>query len=173
MFLFCFFNCSTRFTKTLSTMASWITGKSSLAFRREGVSPLMFVMIHYDQCCLALLVTCSALSFVSSHWLTRVIIPSGHAPLSDGLKWDVCPLKKDLIPVWQTLLRHTCSLIQQSLLCSNCSGCLMVLAWWLHTAEEMGSFQPPIPQRLAAASLTMLMIFHQWKGNVSWKVSLH
>ncbi|XP_074501842.1 palmitoyltransferase ZDHHC16A isoform X1 [Sebastes fasciatus] len=34
-----------------------------------------------------------------SHWLTRVIIPSGHAPLSDGLKWDVCPLKKDLIPV--------------------------------------------------------------------------
>ncbi|KAM8860099.1 palmitoyltransferase ZDHHC16A isoform 2-T2 [Spinachia spinachia] len=35
----------------------------------------------------------------TSHWLTRVLLPSGHAPPGDGLKWDVFPVKKDLIPV--------------------------------------------------------------------------
>ncbi|XP_037322111.2 palmitoyltransferase ZDHHC16A isoform X3 [Pungitius pungitius] len=35
----------------------------------------------------------------TSHWLTRVLLPSGHAPLGDGLQWDVFPVKKDLIPV--------------------------------------------------------------------------
>ncbi|KAL6101815.1 zdhhc16 [Pungitius sinensis] len=35
----------------------------------------------------------------TSHWLTRVLLPSGHAPPGDGLQWDVFPVKKDLIPV--------------------------------------------------------------------------
>ncbi|KAG7270064.1 hypothetical protein CRUP_012065 [Coryphaenoides rupestris] len=34
-----------------------------------------------------------------SHWLTRVLLPSGHVPPSDGLTWDVLPCKKDTIPV--------------------------------------------------------------------------
>ncbi|XP_034464388.1 palmitoyltransferase ZDHHC16A isoform X3 [Hippoglossus hippoglossus] len=34
-----------------------------------------------------------------SHWLTRVILPSGHPPLCDGLTWDILPFKKDLMPV--------------------------------------------------------------------------
>nr|XP_043902592.1 palmitoyltransferase ZDHHC16A isoform X2 [Solea senegalensis] len=34
-----------------------------------------------------------------SHWLTRVLLPSGHAPCGDGLTWDKFPVKKDLIPV--------------------------------------------------------------------------
>ncbi|TRZ03639.1 hypothetical protein DNTS_008600 [Danionella cerebrum] len=34
-----------------------------------------------------------------SHWLTRVLLPSGHAPYGDGLTWDVYPLKKDIMPV--------------------------------------------------------------------------
>uniref|UniRef100_A0AAQ5XGP6 Palmitoyltransferase n=1 Tax=Amphiprion ocellaris TaxID=80972 RepID=A0AAQ5XGP6_AMPOC len=34
-----------------------------------------------------------------SHWVTRVLLPSGHAPHGDGLTWDVFPVKKDLIPV--------------------------------------------------------------------------
>ncbi|XP_068423519.1 palmitoyltransferase ZDHHC16A isoform X2 [Clinocottus analis] len=35
----------------------------------------------------------------TSHWLTRVLLPSGHTPPGDGLKWDIFPFKKDLIPV--------------------------------------------------------------------------
>uniref|UniRef100_A0A8C2WZD0 Palmitoyltransferase n=2 Tax=Cyclopterus lumpus TaxID=8103 RepID=A0A8C2WZD0_CYCLU len=35
----------------------------------------------------------------TSHWLTRVLLPSGHTPPGDGLTWDVFPVKKDLIPV--------------------------------------------------------------------------
>uniref|UniRef100_A0A8C9XTM3 Palmitoyltransferase n=1 Tax=Sander lucioperca TaxID=283035 RepID=A0A8C9XTM3_SANLU len=34
-----------------------------------------------------------------SHWLTRVLLPSGHTPPGDGLTWDAFPVKKDLIPV--------------------------------------------------------------------------
>ncbi|XP_076830230.1 palmitoyltransferase ZDHHC16A isoform X2 [Brachyhypopomus gauderio] len=34
-----------------------------------------------------------------SHWLTRVLLPSGHVPYGDGLTWDIYPLKKDMIPV--------------------------------------------------------------------------
>lgn len=34
-----------------------------------------------------------------SHWLTRVLLPSGHTPYGDGLTWDIYPLKKDMIPV--------------------------------------------------------------------------
>ncbi|XP_061600870.1 palmitoyltransferase ZDHHC16A isoform X1 [Cololabis saira] len=34
-----------------------------------------------------------------SHWVTRVLLPSGHSPYGDGLTWDVFPVKKDLIPV--------------------------------------------------------------------------
>ncbi|XP_030628366.1 palmitoyltransferase ZDHHC16A [Chanos chanos] len=34
-----------------------------------------------------------------SHWLTRVLLPSGHAPYGDGLTWDIYPLKKDMMPV--------------------------------------------------------------------------
>ncbi|XP_053188764.1 palmitoyltransferase ZDHHC16A isoform X1 [Scomber japonicus] len=35
----------------------------------------------------------------TSHWVTRVLLPSGHAPRGDGLTWDTFPVKKDLIPV--------------------------------------------------------------------------
>lgn len=34
-----------------------------------------------------------------SHWLTRVLLPSGHTPHGDGLTWDVFPVKKDIMPV--------------------------------------------------------------------------
>ncbi|XP_035656343.1 palmitoyltransferase ZDHHC16A-like isoform X1 [Oncorhynchus keta] len=34
-----------------------------------------------------------------SHWLTRVLLPSGHAPYGNGLTWDICPIRKDMIPV--------------------------------------------------------------------------
>ncbi|XP_066535306.1 palmitoyltransferase ZDHHC16A isoform X2 [Hoplias malabaricus] len=34
-----------------------------------------------------------------SHWLTRVLLPSGHVPYGDGLTWDIYPLKKDMMPV--------------------------------------------------------------------------
>uniref|UniRef100_A0A7N8WQV0 Palmitoyltransferase n=1 Tax=Mastacembelus armatus TaxID=205130 RepID=A0A7N8WQV0_9TELE len=34
-----------------------------------------------------------------SHWVTRVLLPSGHTPHSDGLTWSIFPIKKDLIPV--------------------------------------------------------------------------
>ena len=37
--------------------------------------------------------------FVFSHWVTRVLLPSGHAPHGDGLTWDALSVKKDLIPV--------------------------------------------------------------------------
>lgn len=35
----------------------------------------------------------------TSHWVTRVLLPSGHAPHGDGLTWDIFSVKKDLIPV--------------------------------------------------------------------------
>ncbi|XP_076017070.1 palmitoyltransferase ZDHHC16A isoform X2 [Genypterus blacodes] len=34
----------------------------------------------------------------TSHWVTRVLLPSVHAPHSDGLTWDL-PVKKEMIPV--------------------------------------------------------------------------
>ncbi|XP_077585729.1 palmitoyltransferase ZDHHC16A isoform X1 [Stigmatopora nigra] len=34
-----------------------------------------------------------------SHWLTRVLLPSGHLPLEDGLTWENLTLKKEPIPV--------------------------------------------------------------------------
>ncbi|XP_048061227.1 palmitoyltransferase ZDHHC16A isoform X5 [Megalobrama amblycephala] len=34
-----------------------------------------------------------------SHWLTRILLPSGHTPYGDGLTWDIYPLKKDMMPV--------------------------------------------------------------------------
>ncbi|KAM4729613.1 palmitoyltransferase ZDHHC16A isoform 1-T1 [Anableps anableps] len=34
-----------------------------------------------------------------SHWVTRVLLPSGHPPHGDGLTWDIFPVRKDLIPV--------------------------------------------------------------------------
>ncbi|XP_054654772.1 palmitoyltransferase ZDHHC16A isoform X2 [Dunckerocampus dactyliophorus] len=34
-----------------------------------------------------------------SHWVTRVLLPSAHSPLGDGLTWDVFPLKKDQMSV--------------------------------------------------------------------------
>ncbi|XP_029926728.1 palmitoyltransferase ZDHHC16A isoform X2 [Myripristis murdjan] len=34
-----------------------------------------------------------------SHWVTRVLLPSGHAPYGDGLTWDIYPVKKDMMPV--------------------------------------------------------------------------
>ncbi|KAI2657904.1 Palmitoyltransferase ZDHHC16A [Labeo rohita] len=34
-----------------------------------------------------------------SHWLTRVLLPSGHTPYGDGLTWDIYPFKKDMMPV--------------------------------------------------------------------------
>uniref|UniRef100_A0A3B3XV26 Palmitoyltransferase n=1 Tax=Poecilia mexicana TaxID=48701 RepID=A0A3B3XV26_9TELE len=34
-----------------------------------------------------------------SHWVTRVLLPSGHPPYGDGLTWDIFPVRKDLIPV--------------------------------------------------------------------------
>lgn len=40
------------------------------------------------------------LLYLCSHWLTRVFLPSGHSPYGDGLTWDIYPLKKDMMPVW-------------------------------------------------------------------------
>jgi len=40
------------------------------------------------------------LNFLHSHWLTRIFLPSGHTPYGDGLTWDIYPLKKDMMPVW-------------------------------------------------------------------------
>lgn len=34
-----------------------------------------------------------------SHWLTRVLLPSGHTPTGVGLTWDINPIKKDMMPV--------------------------------------------------------------------------
>ncbi|KAI1887020.1 hypothetical protein AGOR_G00201740 [Albula goreensis] len=34
-----------------------------------------------------------------SHWLTRVLLPSGHAPFGDGLTWDWSPLRRDLVAI--------------------------------------------------------------------------
>lgn len=34
-----------------------------------------------------------------SHWVTRVLLPSGHPPYGDGLTWEVFPVKKVVIPV--------------------------------------------------------------------------
>ncbi|XP_008320192.1 palmitoyltransferase ZDHHC16A isoform X2 [Cynoglossus semilaevis] len=34
-----------------------------------------------------------------SHWVTRVLLPSGHPPYGDGMTWDFFPFKQDLIPV--------------------------------------------------------------------------
>lgn len=34
-----------------------------------------------------------------SHWVTRVLLPSGHSPHGDGMTWESFPPKKDLIPV--------------------------------------------------------------------------
>ncbi|XP_029376786.1 palmitoyltransferase ZDHHC16A isoform X2 [Echeneis naucrates] len=34
-----------------------------------------------------------------SHWVTRVLLPSGHAPYGDGLTWDIFAVKRDLIAV--------------------------------------------------------------------------
>ncbi|XP_010867135.1 palmitoyltransferase ZDHHC16A [Esox lucius] len=34
-----------------------------------------------------------------SHWLTRVLLPSGHAPYGNGLTWDIYPIRKDMMPV--------------------------------------------------------------------------
>lgn len=37
--------------------------------------------------------------FVFSHWVTRVLLPSGHTPHGDGVTWDIFPAKKDVVPV--------------------------------------------------------------------------
>ncbi|XP_047208164.1 palmitoyltransferase ZDHHC16A isoform X2 [Girardinichthys multiradiatus] len=34
-----------------------------------------------------------------SHWVTRILLPSGHPPHGDGLTWDIFPVRKDLTPV--------------------------------------------------------------------------
>uniref|UniRef100_A0A4W5MU56 Palmitoyltransferase n=1 Tax=Hucho hucho TaxID=62062 RepID=A0A4W5MU56_9TELE len=33
-----------------------------------------------------------------SHWLTRVLLPSGHVPIGNGLTWDY-PFRKDMMPI--------------------------------------------------------------------------
>lgn len=121
--LFFFFNCQVyRNPFNYGKLNNW---KVFLGVEKRRCVSLMFVMIFLLRCiihnksCLVLLVTCSVLSFVSSHWLTRVILPSGHAPPGDGLTWDTFPVKKDLVPVWQTLLRHTCSPISAVFAVSN------------------------------------------------------
>ncbi|CAB1343369.1 unnamed protein product [Coregonus sp. 'balchen'] len=34
-----------------------------------------------------------------SHWLTRVLLPSGHVPFGNSLTWDIYPIRKDMMPV--------------------------------------------------------------------------
>ncbi|KAJ8365350.1 hypothetical protein SKAU_G00141810 [Synaphobranchus kaupii] len=34
-----------------------------------------------------------------SHWLTRVLLPSGHGPYGDGLTWDWSPRRRDLVAI--------------------------------------------------------------------------
>ncbi|MBN3295827.1 ZDH16 Palmitoyltransferase, partial [Amia calva] len=34
-----------------------------------------------------------------SHWLTRVLLPSGHAPYGDGLSWDYTPYRNSLMAI--------------------------------------------------------------------------
>ncbi|XP_061088821.1 palmitoyltransferase ZDHHC16B isoform X2 [Conger conger] len=33
------------------------------------------------------------------HWLTRVLLPSGHGPYGDGLTWDWSPQRRDLLAI--------------------------------------------------------------------------
>ncbi|XP_061600874.1 palmitoyltransferase ZDHHC16A isoform X3 [Cololabis saira] len=65
--------------------------------KRRFVSVLVFM--HH----LSPMLICASCNlghvFVFSHWVTRVLLPSGHSPYGDGLTWDVFPVKKDLIPV--------------------------------------------------------------------------
>lgn len=67
-------------------------------------------MASAAMCTLSLPFIFTVFSFVSSHWLTRVLLPSGHLPYGDGLTWDIFPVKRDLIPVWQILHGRPCSL---------------------------------------------------------------
>nr|XP_006630367.2 PREDICTED: probable palmitoyltransferase ZDHHC16 isoform X1 [Lepisosteus oculatus]XP_015201879.1 PREDICTED: probable palmitoyltransferase ZDHHC16 isoform X1 [Lepisosteus oculatus] len=34
-----------------------------------------------------------------SHWLTRVLLPSGHSPYGDGLTWDYAPYRNSLVSI--------------------------------------------------------------------------
>ncbi|XP_064176914.1 palmitoyltransferase ZDHHC16B [Anguilla rostrata] len=34
-----------------------------------------------------------------SHWLTRVLLPSGHDPYGDGMTWDWSPQRRDLVAI--------------------------------------------------------------------------
>ncbi|XP_041722695.1 palmitoyltransferase ZDHHC16A isoform X3 [Coregonus clupeaformis] len=34
-----------------------------------------------------------------SHWLTRVLLPSGHVPFGNSLTWDIYPIRKDMMPI--------------------------------------------------------------------------
>lgn len=70
-----------------------------------------------------------------SHWVTRVLLPSGHAPHGNGLTWDAFPARKDLTPVWQTLPPYpsvTNPLWSFDLVDSkdSCTGVLMQLEKW-------------------------------------------
>lgn len=128
--------------------------------------------------CHVLLVTSVfALSFVSSHWVTRVLLPSGHDPRGDGLTWDVFPVKKDLIPVWQTLPRHTCSLISAVFAVSNplwsfdlvgLKDPCMVAPYSCRNGVKSTSNTSKTCCGIAHG-LTVY-IFHQWQGNVPWMV---
>lgn len=93
-----FFVGTVRFTKTLTTTASWITGNSFSVWRREGV--YFFLVWCISPEVFSCLIVTFLQSLLSSHWVTRVILPSGHSPHGDGMTWESFPPKKDPIPVW-------------------------------------------------------------------------
>lgn len=95
-------------------------GEKKVSFCLPRVSrEFVYPCIICDQCFLV----ATHYSFVFSHWVTRVLLPSGHTPHGDGLKWNAFPVKNDLIPVWRTLpLGLSVAYFPQSLLCLSHSG---------------------------------------------------
>lgn len=100
-------------------------------------------------------------SLFCSHWVTRVLLPSGHSPHGDGLTWESFPPKKDLIPVWQSLPRLFCCL--RSAADPVCSLCGPFYPDWPKgsisgdSVQQWNFVQPPIPQ---TCSVALLVVMH-------------
>ncbi|KAI4812257.1 hypothetical protein KUCAC02_023659 [Chaenocephalus aceratus] len=64
-----------------------------------------------------------------SHWLTRVLLPSGHTPSGDGLTWEAFPVKKDVIPAdnftWKQVWRWQANCRRMHNLADWISGTVM------------------------------------------------
>lgn len=67
-------------------------------------------------------------SLLSRHWVTRVLLPSGHSPHGDGMTWGSFPPKKDVIPVW-ICLGSLVACTRQLTVSTVCAGHFMWMAW--------------------------------------------